>query len=1424
MPQLVFVPTVAVQGPDQLILGFATDTTRPQRLLAVGGQRVDVTLLSEDAGRTWDALPSPGKGLRGAFIEGDLILVCGEYGFVGRSDDGGATWTTLESGAGGCLFGLTRDPQGTFWLAGDGGFVATSTDGLTFKRLSGSRPSLSRMARTPLGVLIPSDAPGHLFVGNTSPKPKLAQWEIGAGVDLMTACVTPRGTVIVVGNGGVIYRSADASKANSLHPTFEKIASPTTNLLAGVCATASGRIVACGAGGTLLVSDDDGLTFPPAIAPLTTGVLWCCVALGDAVFVGGPGGLIARLTPLDEALAASPGHQTSAPTARRDIVPGVLVDAGLRAMVRPWRGCPLGVLADAPPPLPGADAAWTTLRGLYWACDRYRVALAKKPSRTWSLISGMTARGRRLGARQLNPSSTPCTLDDATALVAAAFDDGYQGPFTQRLHDALADYLVATLGVVDAVRAALAGLPRELPYTSAGVFSRLRDRVVTADEATYDTLCRAASEMGLTEQNRVKDTRRRIHVKCALAFLLPLGAEPRPEERQCLADAARHVGKFGDLDVAHATLLASADTATFQAFMRANPEPRHEFFSGGERPYLATLLARGDRALLAALPTLKARYDMAVDTWVSLLARVDDPAVLEVFQTERLGKGLRWGGVGIATVAALDPPRAALFIESLRARMTDATDATAAAALDVLRVPTPAPEPPRLEVTLRALSGPSEYVPPARLAEVGLLPVPDDLALPPELSFREEEVASAESRTPYDGHWHWQPDDGPNPEALVRSASAAEADAYVSHRERYGLPSSSALYVLLPQRLHARLLALGAEPDEGQWNFWQPALLKGGLALLPPVRAFANNEGADVDDRLATLMPVGDVQCVPPVVRAFAGKKNKAQARSWILRHPAHAIAGALAMWAHDPAAADAPRVLRFLDTLGRREDILRLAGAARAAQVTALLDEDPLSGPKVKLPVLPPYAQAEALSSQMPALGLGAADLQALLQRMAASNPDELHPAIAAAKRRVPRAALAELARTLFEAWLAAGADPKQTFCLHAVGFFGDDEAVRRLAALARNWPGESAAARAVQALDTLVLNGGDAALLQLALIAEKSKFAAFKKAAAERIGTIAEVRGLTPDELADRLVPTFGLDDAATTTLDFGPRQFTVTFDEQLVPRVKDPTGARLKELPKPAKTDDAALAKDAKGRIAGLKKDVKTIADLLLRRLERAMTEGRRWTPEVFDVCFVQHPLAIHVARCLLWEAVDAQGARLGLFRIAEDRTLADASDAAFVLPPGTATVGVPHPVTLDAADVTRFGGLFADYNLLQPFAQLGRPVHRLRPDEHGQTAWTRHRGKTQPAPALVFGLEGRGWRRYDVVDGGAFNTHVKDLGGVRAIGSYEGNVGMGYIEASETLTFNDVTFSSVRGHEALTLDRLPPAVVSEIALDLEGVLGG
>jgi Domain of unknown function (DUF4132) len=316
--------------------------------------------------------------------------------------------------------------------------------------------------------------------------------------------------------------------------------------------------------------------------------------------------------------------------------------------------------------------------------------------------------------------------------------------------------------------------------------------------------------------------------------------------------------------------------------------------------------------------------------------------------------------------------------------------------------------------------------------------------------------------------------------------------------------------------------------------------------------------------------------------------------------------------------------------------------------------------------------------------------------------------PEAAAVRELCDRHSLAEFSWALFQRWYALGAPTRHNWALTQLGLIGDDTTVRRLSPLIKHWPGEGGTSRAVAALDVLGGIGSDVALTHLFELTRRGKYKGLKARAVQKIDEIAAARGITPEALADHAVPDFGLDAQGTLVLDYGPRHFTVTFDRQLVPLVVEPNGKVRKSAPKPGPKDDPALAPAAYALFTGLKKDLRTIADQEIKRLELAMTTRRSWTPDDFHALFVTHPLLGHIVRRLVWITDGGTS-----FRVAEDHTHADVNDDPYT-PAPDARISIAHPILLDD-DLDAWAELLADYEILQPFEQLGRPVYRLTDDE-------------------------------------------------------------------------------------------------------------
>ncbi len=512
-------------------------------------------------------------------------------------------------------------------------------------------------------------------------------------------------------------------------------------------------------------------------------------------------------------------------------------------------------------------------------------------------------------------------------------------------------------------------------------------------------------------------------------------------------------------------------------------------------------------------------------------------------------------------------------------------------------------------------------------------------------------------------------------------------------------------------------------------------------------------------------------ELAPMVARAFNKLKTvRDAAREWLLAYPEHAITGLLpAAFGKSGEAQDSARqAMRLLVDNGHQPLLEQVAQRYNQPEVmeavNALLSLDPLDNHPTKIPALPAFYQpAFWTRPQLRENGQALPDaaLKSLGEMLRFPVEEGIYPGLQQVKDLCTAESLAAFAWDLFSAWQTAGAPSKESWAFSALGIFGNDDTARALTPLIRVWPGESQHKRATVGLDILAAIGTDIALMQLNGIAQKLKFKALQERAREKIGDIAESRELTVAELEDRLAPDLGLNDDGTLTLDFGPRRFIVSFDEALKPFVRDENGSRLKDLPKPNKSDDDTLATESVNRYKALKKDARTIAAQQIARMESAMCQRRRWTSENFHLFLVSHPLVRHLTRRLVWGVYGADNKLQACFRVAEDNSYSTADDDLFTLPDGEIRIGIPHVLEIPAGDAAAFGQLFADYELLPPFRQLDRNCYTLTPAELSASELTRWAGRKCPS-GRVMGLANKGWLRGDPQDGGWIGWMLKPLG--------------------------------------------------------------
>jgi len=478
----------------------------------------------------------------------------------------------------------------------------------------------------------------------------------------------------------------------------------------------------------------------------------------------------------------------------------------------------------------------------------------------------------------------------------------------------------------------------------------------------------------------------------------------------------------------------------------------------------------------------------------------------------------------------------------------------------------------------------------------------------------------------------------------------------------------------------------------------------------------------------------------PIIARVARRRKNQRRtAEHWLLRSPRLSAIGLIpgAVGELGPFREDAENALIVLVRRGHGSAVREVAveyGAEVTAVLERLLNMDPLAV-DLKPPKAPDYLRPQDL----PAVLIGDSKLppdavDSLLEMLRTVPVDPSYYGIELVSEACDRASLEAFVGALIDQWVNNGAKGRHDWMLRAALAFPSDQNTRKIGLLLRAW-GAKKKVWAERAANVLAALGTDVALLHLAHVAETTRFASLKEQLRARLKEVAESRGLTVDELGDRTVPDLGLGRHGAMVLSYGERTFAVGIDESLTLVVRDETGERVRTLPPQRKTDDAALVKAAKARFQAFRKDLESIADRQRRRLEWAMVGQRKWSREDF-VDQLSHPVMSTVARGLVWLSGDLA------FRVAEDLTFADVDDEPVELP--DSEVRIAHVLDL-GDDAGRWSETFADYEIVQPFAQLGRQCFAIADSERIAMTLDRFMGVKKRGRNMIGYFEARGWRR-------------------------------------------------------------------------------
>ncbi|WP_165224179.1 DUF4132 domain-containing protein [Aquisphaera insulae] len=607
---------------------------------------------------------------------------------------------------------------------------------------------------------------------------------------------------------------------------------------------------------------------------------------------------------------------------------------------------------------------------------------------------------------------------------------------------------------------------------------------------------------------------------------------------------------------------------------------------------------------------------------------------------------------------------------------------------------------------------------------------------------------------------------------------------------------------------------------------WGPATFEDELFALADDRTKSVREGV-----ARAIGKIGE-SAMPRILPFLSDKKKDRRLWATVALTTLGTAAAAEVLEARLDAETDddvRDAMLEVLDAArtARGQVVTRSEIEDRAARSEKKLKTSP--APWLDLAALPPLAWSDGTP-------LGDQLTRYLLYRQ--SRQKEIVPDIEARHLYplIERKSGREFAVQLLRGYLGTKLAPAERWIFAVAAMLGDDRIVPPLNRLVQDCAESSRGKMAEYAVQALALLGTDASLTTVDSLAlrYRNKQKNIGAAASAAFAEAAARRGVSVDELGDRVVPWLGFEPGKPRMVEASGKSYEVMISPEWKLTYRDvEKNKKVSALPKSAPKEvlaelksEAALLKDAvKGQKA---------------RLENLLVVQHRWPVDRWRELFLEHPVLLPFAMRLVWGSYNAVGELIATFQALEDRSLTTAEDDVYELTgDDNATVGMVHPLELDAETLAAWRTHLADYEIAPPFPQLDRPVIAVKEEDRTTRISRALHGTSLNAMTFRGRAEKLGWVRGSVNDGGSVDAFLKSFPAAK-VDAFLGVEGMNVVSGVEdSIRLEDFSFvgsgsvvvrsytydrpSDVTDSRLIPFEDVPPIVFSEVMADLSRITG-